>query len=231
MADVKEKTSADISEEELKTEIEKILKDADLATTYTKSVIQKLEKNLGIELKDKKKMIDQMVMDYVNSQDSDNSAEESGGDSEDSDEPRPKRKQQRATRSGSGKSNVDNDEEEEERPKKRKKKGSDDNWGSSGKKAAPKTKAKKAAGGRGKSSGYTRAYKLSPALSELMGKDEMPRHEVVKRVWEIIKEKQLYDPNNKQFAICDDALLKVFGTKRFRTFGMMKYLKTHFLDE
>lgn len=88
-----------------------------------------------------------------------------------------------------------------------------------------------AAGGRGKGGGYTRAYKLSPALAELMGQEEMPRHEVVKRVWTIIKEKNLYDPNNKQFAICDDALYKVIGTKRFRTFGMMKYLKTHFLDE
>ncbi|CAG9569113.1 unnamed protein product [Danaus chrysippus] len=76
-----------------------------------------------------------------------------------------------------------------------------------------------------------KGYKLSPALSELMGETEMPRHEVVKRVWTIIKEKNLYDPNNKQFAICDDALYKVIGTKRFRTFGMMKYLKTHFLDD
>lgn len=85
-------------------------------------------------------------------------------------------------------------------------------------------------GGRGKGGGYTRAYTLSPALSDLMGKDEMPRHEVVKRIWEIIKERNLYDPNNKQFVVCDDALLKVFGTKRFRAFGMMKYLKTHFIN-
>merc|ERR1712071_338430 len=36
-----------------------------------------------------------------------------------------------------------------------------------------------------------------------------------------------YDPKNKQFALCDEQLLKVFGVKRFRTFSMMKYLKTH----
>jgi chromatin remodeling complex protein RSC6 len=39
----------------------------------------------------------------------------------------------------------------------------------------------------------------------------MARHEVVKKVWAIIKERNLYDPKNKQFAICDDELLKVFG--------------------
>lgn len=38
------------------------------------------------------------------------------------------------------------------------------------------------------------------------------------------------DPKNKQFAICDDELMKVIGVKRFRTFGMMKYLKSHFVD-
>lgn len=84
---------------------------------------------------------------------------------------------------------------------------------------------------RGKSgSGYTRAYKLSPQLAHLMGKDSMARHEVVKKMWALIKERNLYDPNNKQFAICDEDLMKVIGVKRFRTFGMMKYLKSHFKD-
>lgn len=58
----------------------------------------------------------------------------------------------------------------------------------------------------------------------------MARHEVVKKIWAIIKERNLYDPKNKQYAICDDDLMKVIGVKRFRTFGMMKYLKTHFVD-
>ncbi len=40
----------------------------------------------------------------------------------------------------------------------------------------------------------------------------MARHEVVKKMWGIIKEKQLYDPKNKQFAICNAELLTVFGT-------------------
>ncbi|KAF4532608.1 hypothetical protein B566_EDAN014853 [Ephemera danica] len=78
--------------------------------------------------------------------------------------------------------------------------------------------------------GYTRAYTLSPELAAVVGQDSMARHEVVRKIWSIIKERNLYDPKNKQFAICDDELLKVFGVKRFRTFGMMKYLKNHFID-
>jgi len=49
-------------------------------------------------------------------------------------------------------------------------------------------------------------------------------------MWAIIKERNLYDPSNKQYAICDDDLLKVIGVQRFRTFGMMKFLKNHFIS-
>lgn len=90
-------------------------------------------------------------------------------------------------------------------------------------------KETKKKGRKGKGTGFTRPYKLSPELSELMGEKELPRHEVVKKVWKIIKEKNLYDPKNKQYAICDEALEKVIGVKRFRTFGMMKYLMPHFI--
>jgi len=75
-----------------------------------------------------------------------------------------------------------------------------------------------------------KTVKLSPELSDIMGVDSMPRPEVVKKMWSIIKERNLYDPKNKQFAVCDEQLQKVFGVKRFRTFGMMKYLKSHFTD-
>lgn len=85
--------------------------------------------------------------------------------------------------------------------------------------------------GAGKGNGFTRPQKLSPELAELMGSESLPRHEVVKKMWEIIKGRNLYDPKNKQFAICDDDVYKVIGVKRFRTFGMLKYLKTHFITE
>lgn len=101
---------------------------------------------------------------------------------------------------------------------------SDEDWG--------KAKKKKSGGGggRGKKSAFTKSFKLSAELADVVGSDVMPRHEVVKKLWAVIKERELQDPKNKQFAICDDQLQKVFGVKRFRTFGMMKHLKDHFLE-
>lgn len=115
----------------------------------------------------------------------------------------------------------------------RKKKGGSDSDGSDeGWKPSKPAKAKKAAGGakKGKGTGFTRPYNLSPELAAICGAEALPRHEVVKKVWTIIKERNLYDPKNKQYAICDSELQKVIGVKRFRTFGMLKYLKPHFLD-
>merc|ERR1719309_863400 len=94
---------------------------------------------------------------------------------------------------------------------------------------APKKKAKKskAAGGKKKANGYTAPVKLSAELADIVGGDEMPRHEVVKRMWAYIKENNLQDPKNKQMIKCDDKLSKVIPTKKFRGFGMAKFLKDH----
>ena len=75
-------------------------------------------------------------------------------------------------------------------------------------------KVKKTTGRKKKTpgtTGYLKSCKLSPELAAVMGSDTMPRHEVVKRIWAIVKEKNLYDPKNKQFAICNAELLPVFG--------------------
>ena len=79
----------------------------------------------------------------------------------------------------------------------------------------------------GKGSAFTKECKLSPELAAIMGKNKAPRQEVVKRMWAIIKERNLYDPDNRQFAFPDAELKTVFKIDRFRTFGMMKYLKDH----
>lgn len=72
--------------------------------------------------------------------------------------------------------------------KKKKQQGSDDSGSDDWQESKKKNKKGQ------KYTGFTRPYKLSPELSSLMGKKEMPRHEVVKKVWSIIKEKNLYDP-------------------------------------
>ncbi|XP_054263986.1 uncharacterized protein LOC128987254 [Macrosteles quadrilineatus] len=264
---------ADISKDDLKTEIAAILKDADLTKMSAKKVREEIEEKLDCDLSSRKKEIDDLVMQCLKEKkgsgkksgkkngkkDSDDEGgdddgedeeeeeeEEEGGDEDGSEEeekpkraakkPAPKRKK------GSSEESEEEDEKDSDdeyspakkakgKPKgkgRKKKKGSDsdsdEDWGKN------KAKAKKGGGGKRGGGGYTKVCTLTPELAAVVGQDSMARHEVVKKVWAIIKEKNLYDPKNKQFAICNDDLFKVFGVKRFRTFGMMKYLKDHFVD-
>lgn len=167
-------------------------------------------------------------MEAVNAMQDSESAEDPSEESEPEVKPA-----KRTSTAAPKKRKVEDSDESDYKPKKstgggrKKRRGSsddddsDEDWKESKKKSSNKK--------GGKATGFTRPYKLSPELSELMGEEELPRHEVVKKVWKIIKEKNLYDPKNKQYAICDEQLEKVIGVKRFRTFGMMKYLMPHFI--
>jgi len=218
---------SDISKEKLEAEVRSVLEGADLTTVTSKAVRTQLEEKLGIELNHRKKEIDSIIMSAVEEKASSGEEEEPEQEeipSDEEDEP-PKKK----------KKAVDSDEEEyspggkkskpKPKPKNKKKKSEDsddEDWRQS--------KKKKKAKGPRKEGAFTKSFKLSPELSELMGQDVMQRHMVVKRMWEIIKERNLQDPKMKTFAICDDQMFKLMGVKRFRTFGMMKYLKTHFIE-
>ncbi|XP_037029340.1 upstream activation factor subunit spp27 [Bradysia coprophila] len=224
-----------ITTEILRKEIHEILKDADLTDMSSKKVRTQIEQKLNCDLLSRKKEIDNMVMDYVNSKA--NSDEDSDADSDESaDDPKPvKRPAPAKSNSTAKKQKVDSDDGAS------KDDDSDDDFKSSrrqssrgGKKKASEKSTKKPRvkkdGEKRKGGGYTRPLKLSPALSALLGTEAAPRHEVVAKVWAIIKERNLYDPKNRQYAICDTELRKVMGIKRFRTFGMLKYLKNHFLE-
>ncbi|EDV96473.1 upstream activation factor subunit spp27 [Drosophila grimshawi] len=253
---------SDISSTQLRSEIQSVLKDADLSTISAKRVREQVESKLNCSLLSRKKEFDKIVMEVINEQqeDDDDDDEEDDGkdpDAEPADDSEPSEEEEAASSSEEEKqTQTKKKPAPKKRPqptkhkqskKKRKSLNADDSGTESDagsdsdyevvKKPAPKKKAAKSGGGSGsggtprKSTGFTRAYNLSPELSALMGADSLPRHEVVKKVWAIIKERDLYDPKNKQFAICDDELMKVMKIKRFRTFGMLKHLKPHFLTD
>jgi len=132
--------------------------------------------------------------------------------------------------------------------KSKKRFGSDDEssgeeWGSQKKKPKPKKKRaadsddddsdyekpkkKRKSGGTGKPSGYLQPVKLSPELADIVGEEVMPRPMVVKAMWAYIKENKLQDPKNKSMIKCDEKLSKIIPTKKFRGFGMTKFLKDH----
>ncbi|KAK7110173.1 uncharacterized protein [Littorina saxatilis] len=77
---------------------------------------------------------------------------------------------------------------------------------------------------------YSRPCLILPPLDGLLDTDKMPRPMIVKRIWEIVKERELLDPKNRQFMICDEQMLSIFGKPRVRMFGVMKYLKLYIKD-
>merc|ERR1712117_290037 len=65
--------------------------------------------------------------------------------------------------------------------------------------------------------------KLSPELADIVGKTVASRAELMKLVWNYIKEKQLQDPDNKQYFTPDKKMAKVFGANKMKGFGMAKF--------
>ncbi|KKW21974.1 MAG: SwiB complex protein [Parcubacteria group bacterium GW2011_GWF2_50_9] len=69
---------------------------------------------------------------------------------------------------------------------------------------------------------------VSADLAVVVGKGPMPRSEVVKKLWEYIKAKNLQDPSNKRNINADAALKKVFGGKNtVNMFEMTKLVAAH----
>ena len=83
---------------------------------------------------------------------------------------------------------------------------------------------KPAGGARG---GITAPVTPSPELAEIVGKDDLPRSEVVSKVWEYIKKHDLQDPKDRRQINADDKLEKIFGKKSASMFEMNKHLSAH----
>ncbi|MES2344400.1 MAG: type I DNA topoisomerase [Chlamydiota bacterium] len=88
------------------------------------------------------------------------------------------------------------------------------------KKGAKKTSAKGKAPAKSKSAKkkpaakrQQAALKLSQELQAVVKDAELPRTEVVKKMWDYIKEHGLQDPKNKRIILPDAKLAKIFGSK------------------
>jgi upstream activation factor subunit UAF30 len=95
-------------------------------------------------------------------------------------------------------------------------------------KKPPKKKAKKTAAttaGTGAPKGLAVKKEISPQLASFLKQgNEMARTEIVKALWEYIKDNNLQNPENKREIILDDAMREVFGkdTDRFTMFTMVR---------
>ncbi|KAK0391587.1 hypothetical protein NLU13_1087 [Sarocladium strictum] len=88
----------------------------------------------------------------------------------------------------------------------------------SGDSAPPKRKA----GG-----GFQKPFILSEPLAELCGESQLPRPQVVKRLWEHIKGNNLQDPENRRQIICDEKMMAVFRQPKVDMFKMNKEIGQH----
>jgi chromatin remodeling complex protein RSC6 len=87
-----------------------------------------------------------------------------------------------------------------------------------------KATGKPASGARG---GITAPVTPSKELAEIVGKKDLPRSEVVKKVWEYIKKHDLQDAKDRRQINADDKLETIFGKKSASMFEMNKYLSAH----
>lgn len=88
--------------------------------------------------------------------------------------------------------------------------------------------AKKAATKQTKEgTGIHAPVKPSDDLAPIVGKDALPRSEVISKVWDYIKKNNLQNPQNKREIMADDNLKKVFGKDKATMFEMNKYISAH----
>jgi len=87
-----------------------------------------------------------------------------------------------------------------------------------------KSTGKPAGGARG---GITAPVTPSADLAEIVGKADLPRSEVVSKIWAYIKDHKLQDAKDKRQINPDDKLGKVLGSKSISMFEMNKKISGH----
>ncbi|KAI1110540.1 DEK C terminal domain-containing protein [Nemania sp. NC0429] len=85
----------------------------------------------------------------------------------------------------------------------------------------PSPKKRKAGGG------FQKPFNLSYPLAELCGEPQLSRPQVVKKLWEHIKENNLQDPNDKRQILCDERMQAVFKLAKVDMFQMNKLVGNH----
>mmetsp|Transcript_112279 Transcript_112279/g.322784 ORF Transcript_112279/g.322784 Transcript_112279/m.322784 type:complete len:357 (+) Transcript_112279:182-1252(+) len=105
-------------------------------------------------------------------------------------------------------------------PKKRKRKGAESAAAAAKKKRKPKKP------------GLQPPYQLSKEMAAVVGKDILPRPQVVTALWEYIKKNDLQNPTDKRQIICDDKLKAIMGGNATVTmFNMNRYITDHLLEK
>lgn len=91
-----------------------------------------------------------------------------------------------------------------------------------------KTATKKAAGKRKPNAAFMKPLTPTEHLAAIVGKNPLPRTEVVKKIWAYIRKNSLQDAKNRRNINADDKLKLIFGGKSTVTmFELTKYISKH----
>lgn len=83
-------------------------------------------------------------------------------------------------------------------------------------------------GGTNARGGLAKPVRPSDDLAKVVGKGEMTRAEVTKKVWDYVKGNNLQDDQNRRMINADDKLRPVFGGKQqVSMFEMTKLVSQH----
>jgi chromatin remodeling complex protein RSC6 len=83
-------------------------------------------------------------------------------------------------------------------------------------------------GTRAPSPALSKPVKPDDLLAAVVGADEMPRPEVVKKLWDYIKSEGLQDRENRRMINADDKLRPIFdGKNQVNMFEMTKLVSKH----
>lgn len=74
---------------------------------------------------------------------------------------------------------------------------------------------------------FTEALIPSPALSDIVGTEPLPRTLVVSKMWEYIKKHKLQNPKNKRNIIADEKLFKIFEKDEVSMFELTGLVSKH----
>ncbi|RDL40077.1 Uncharacterized protein BP5553_00056 [Venustampulla echinocandica] len=81
-----------------------------------------------------------------------------------------------------------------------------------------------------KKGGFHKQYHLSAPLADLVGEPTLSRPQVVKKIWEYIKGRDLQDPADKRQILCDEKMQLVFKQDKVHMFTMNKILGKQLYD-
>lgn len=70
-------------------------------------------------------------------------------------------------------------------------------------------------------------FKLSPALTEILGIEVETRPRIIAAIWHYVKAKKLQSPNDPSFFTCDPPLQKVFGEEKMKFAMVTQKISVH----